>query len=162
MIGFAAILQADINSTEGPSSKKMLPPGQFQSMIKGFKQHVGKPDVTTGIASTGVYIEYTVVEGEESSNEFREYINLTTKKGEPNPYGPSTLKRRLLSAGFTVEQLAKFREPKNEKDMGDFAKLIGKIVNVTVDHEIQKSGDAKYNGRPRLRIVRVEALPTQD
>lgn len=148
MINFAKVLEAELQEQEGAESRKKLVPGVYKTVIK----NVAQKKFESG--AEALVIEYSVIDGEFIGNSIRENIFFKGKNGSDLPYGFPKIRRRLLTAGFTAEQLTKFKAPKSDKDLGDFVRLIGKQMNVTTDNEVITGG--KMAGKTRQAVKRVE------
>lgn len=144
-----ASLAKDLSSVEG-GDFKLLPPGTYLSVISGVEQKKFKS------GSSGLQITYKVTEGEHEGTDVRESIVTTDATGKDNDFAFARLKRRLLAVGFTAEYIASgFKYPQNDKQLGDFAKMIGKPLVITVAHRIAENGLAK--GKTFADVKKAEA-----
>lgn len=164
MINFAKAMQADLDTlSDGP--RKLVPPGDYVTIIKGVEQKKFKK------GSKGMVFTYLVTEGTEEGSEIKENIVMikaptvgknekdetVTIPGEEIDFNFARIKQRLLAGGFTAEYLLNgFKNPKGEKDLGDFVKLIGRAVRVTVDHQIGEVGTLK--GKTMIQVKKVVPL----
>lgn len=138
---WAGLLKADVNETSIESSKPRgaIPIGKHSARISAIKFTTFKK------GSYGVQLTYAL-EGEGVvGRTINEYIVLTTKEGEKTQYGDLNLKRRLMAV-LTADQLAKFKAPKNEQDLGDFRLLFNAPVTVNV------ADGGEYEGRPTRKV----------
>jgi hypothetical protein len=150
MINFAKVLDAELAEQQGAEQRKKLVPGIYKTVIKGVSQR------TFESGAEALQIEYSIIDGDFTGLSVIESLFHKGKEGKDNEIGAIKIRRRLLTAGFTKEQLAKFRSPKSEKDIGDFVKLIGKQFMVTTDNREIKSG--KMAGRTVQDVKRVEPV----
>jgi hypothetical protein len=137
MYDWGNVIKAELDSVDADGNpKKAVAEGSYNATVSGVK--VGK---SKG-GAFGVTLSFTIDGGAENGRTVKEGIYLTKKDGNPVPFGPSKLKRRLLNCGLTAEQITGFKFPKKETEMGDFKHILDAQVTITVKHDTIKDGDA--------------------
>lgn len=138
---WASLLKADVNETNvGESTPRTpIPVGKHAARISAIKFTTFKK------GSYGVQLTYSLEGSGVVGRTINEYIVLVTKEGAKTPYGDLNLKRRLMAV-LSADQLAKFKQPKSEQDLGDFRLLFNAPVTVSI-----KEGEM-YEGRIQRKV----------
>ena len=138
---WAGMLKTDVNnsSVEGGTPKGALPIGKHPARISAIKLTTFKK------GSYGVQLTYALEGQGVVGRTINEYIVLVTAEGKKTPYGDLNIKRRLMAV-LTADQLAVFKQPKNDQDLGDFRLLFNAPVTVNI------KDDGVYEGRPSRKV----------
>jgi hypothetical protein len=139
---WASVTKASLDDLEGQGKK--LEPGEHDATITDIRA------ANTKNGAFGVTLTYAV---DNSSSTIKEFICMTTKAGAAMPWGPSKLKRRMMNAGLTAEQITNFRYPSKETELADFKLMLDAKVIITVDNEEIKDGLHKGKSFPRVQKV---------
>lgn len=152
MRDFAAALAKDLSAAEG-GEFKLVPPGVYQTVISGVEQK----KFTSG--SSGLILTYKITDGDEEGNDVRESIVMFDANGVANDFAAARLKKRLMAVGFEAAYITNgFKYPTDEKKLGDFGKMIGKPMQITVAHRVADKGTAK--GKTFADVKKAEAPTT--
>lgn len=143
---WAGALKSEVAQTavEGRDSapRKPLNPGKYAARIASIKFK------TFSTGSYGVTIGYALESEGNVGRVINENLVLTDASGNKTKYGDLNIKRRLM-ATLTPEQLAKFKGPKNDQDLGDFRLMFNAPVTVDI------KDDGVYEGRPSRKVAAV-------
>lgn len=140
------LLKADVKGTsvEGNAPRGAIPPGKHAARISAIKLTTFKS------GSYGAQLTYALEGQGVVGRTINEYIVLVDKDGNKTTYGDLNIKRRLMAV-LTPAQLAAFKQPKNDQDLGDFRLLFNAPVTVAV------KDDGTYEGRPARKVGAVYA-----
>ena len=139
---WGAALKSDVSAVQvegGKPSRGPIPVGRHPARISDVKLETFKK------GSYGLRLEYTLEGTGVVGRTINEYIVLRKADGTATEYGGNNIKRRLLVA-LSPEQMTKFKQPKNDQDIGDFRLLFGAPVLVNI------ADDGMYNERPARKV----------
>lgn len=138
---WAGMLKADVKGASVGADKPRwpIPHGKHAARIAAIKL------TTFSTGSYGLQITYALEGAGVVGRTINEYIVLTTSSGSKTEYGDNNLKRRLMAV-LSADQLANFKQPKNDQDLGDFRLLFNAPVTVDV-----KDGGV-YKDRPTVKV----------
>lgn len=156
MFDFSKALEETLKSQDGVEKalkRKILPAGKYAAIIKSVEQIASKAE---GSKSQAYRFTYLITEGEQAGEEVREDVYFLNRQGEPTEYAQKTILRRLLVSGYTTETLKGFRMPKTAKDPGDFIKIFGRPVSITVENKVI-GGSGPSAGQVKAEVARVES-----
>lgn len=155
MFDFSKDLEETLKSQDGVEKalkRKLVPAGKYAAIIKSVTQEASKAE---GSAAKAYRFTYLITDGDQAGEEVREDVYFLNKKGEKTEFAAKTIIRRLLTAGYTAETLKGFRMPKTEKDPGDFVKIFGRPVSITVENKVI-GGTGPAAGQVKAEVARVE------
>lgn len=138
--------------TEQDGAKKQVPPGMYNAIFQGVAKKLPNPKTPESKATAWAFT-YLVTEGEHTGATVEERIYITKRDGSPVPYSLSRIIKRVQSAGFSAEQIKGFKNPKTDKDLGDFIKLVGRPVMLTVETETYMDSNGVARSKPAVKRV---------
>lgn len=145
--------QEAVASQEGiakAQQRKITPAGIYNAILQGVEESASKSSSARGTKFT-----YLIAEGPERGNKVSETLWHTNRDGGPIQYAMQKLFSKLKVFGYTDKTLANFQFPSNEKDPGDFVKIMGKPVTLVVENKVQTQGAGA--GQLRAEVIRVTA-----
>ena len=148
MYEWANVTKAELDNVDASGNKrKPIASGKYSAQLTGVLCGKSKG------GAFGVVFSYTIDDGPEKGRTVKEGIYLTKRDGNPIPFGPNRLKRRLMNLGLSAEAINTFKFPKKETELGDFKHLLDAHVIITLEQEAIKEGEMK--GMLVARVVQV-------
>lgn len=147
-----SVIDADLQSADY-KPKAPLADGTYNATITNL---VAK---TFRSGAKGVEVTYTIQdEGDAKNREVRDYFVIVSKDGQPGQVGSKLLKRLMLTAGLSAQDILKFKFPDfDSKAFGDFKKLLDQPLQIEVEQQIRKSGEHAGKSFPVVAGVKVAA-----
>lgn len=157
-MNFGKMLEETLKTEEGikkATSRKLVPAGRYAAILSKVEQHKSADKASQAEAYRFTYL---ITEGEQTGEEVREDVYFKNRAGGLTEFAQKTIIRRLQTFGYTNEMLKTFRSPDESKpkDVGDFVKVIGKPVSITVENKVI-GGTGPSAGQAKAEIARVES-----
>lgn len=143
MLDFGKVVSSNLADIE-PKTRKLLPDGAYEAVLANVEFPKYKKETSEGIRFT-----YRITSGEFEGEEIVEDVIYKSAKGELD-FNFARIKSRILAFGVSMEGLAKFKWPKDNKGFGGFKDILEN--EVTVLTKTEKGTDGHVRARP-IRVV---------
>lgn len=134
MSEWKSVIEADLKDAEY-TPRAPLPDGEYSAFVSNIEAKIFASN------SKGIQVTYVITDGEHKDRDIRDYFVIVKTDGSINKSGPALTKKLMLECGVDPKDILKFKYPEfGTKAFGDFNKLLGKNLTLTVKSQVQKKG----------------------